>query len=218
MGLNHVYKGEVDKEQKTDYLHRRCLMCLILMLSFSMTRAQDTVRMQYGGYPVFARIENGDTIIISNLEEATIKPRDQFESKRDLRQYNRLIYNVKKVYPYAKLAGELYREIENTLYSLDTEKERKDYLSKVEKEILANYQEDLKKLTVTQGRILIKLIDRETQHTSYELVKDLRGSFQAVFWQAIARLFGSNLKTNFDAEGEDMLIDEIMILIDFGMV
>ena len=74
----------------------------------------------------------------------------------------------------------------------------------------------MKNLTVTQGRILIKLIDRETTLTSYEVVKELRGSFQAVFWQAIARIFGSNLKTEFDPEGEDKTLNEIMIMIEKG--
>ena len=69
---------------------------------------------------------------------------------------------------------------------------------------------------MTQGRILIKLIDRETNKTSYEVVKELRGSFQAAFWQAIARIFGSNLKTEFDAEGEDKMLNEIMIMIEKG--
>jgi hypothetical protein len=80
------------------------------------------------------------------------------------------------------------------------------------------FEGELTKLTITQGRILIKLIDRETQHTSYDLVKDLRGSFEAVFWQTLARLFGSNLKSTYDANGEDQMIEEIIMLIDYGMI
>ena len=83
---------------------------------------------------------------------------------------------------------------------------------------MKEYEEELKNLTITQGRILIKLIDRETSKTSYEVVKELRGSFQAAFWQAIARIFGSNLKTEFDPEGEDKMLNEIMIMIEKGQI
>jgi pyruvate dehydrogenase complex dehydrogenase (E1) component len=83
---------------------------------------------------------------------------------------------------------------------------------------MAEFEDDLTKLTITQGRLLIKLIDRETGNTSFDLVKELRGSFSAFFWQAIARLFGSNLKSTFDKDGEDKLIDQILVLIDNGQL
>ena len=98
--------------------------------------------------------------------------------------------------------------------TLETEKEQRAYIKQVEQELLRDYKEDLKKMTVTQGRILIKLVDRETGDTSYELVKELRGNLSAAFWQALARLFGSNLKSEYDAEGEDRLIEEIILLIE----
>lgn len=190
------------------------LCCMALWPAWS----QDTVSMNFNGYPVYGRIVDGDTILISNIQEATIYPRERFESKRDLRQYRRLIYNVKKAYPYAQVAGEIFREVENNLANLNTEKEKKEYIKSVEKDIKERFEDELTKLTITQGRILIKLIDRETSHTSYELVKELRGSFQAFFWQTIARIFGSNLKSRFDPAGEDQLIEEIIIMIDFGMI
>jgi hypothetical protein len=180
--------------------------------------AQDTIRMELDGHPVNALIKNGDTIYISYLEDVSIQPYKRIASKRDLRQYRRLIYNVKKVYPYAKLAGEKYGEVTNTLKTLETAKAQREYIKQVEKEIIADFEDDLKDLTITQGRILIKLIDRETSYTSYEVVKDLRGSFQAAFWQVIARLFGSNLKVEFDAAGEDKMVDEIMIMIENGQL
>ncbi|MBN1158348.1 MAG: DUF4294 domain-containing protein [Bacteroidales bacterium] len=179
---------------------------------------QDTVKMEYGGYPVYGRIVDGDTVMISNIREANIYPRQQFDSRRDLRQYERLIYNVKKAYPYALIAGEMFREVEKDLAGMNTEKERKEYIKQVEKDLKDRFEGELTKLTITQGRILIKLVDRETRHTSYDLVKELRGSFQAFFWQAIARIFGSNLKSRYDPAGEDYLIEEIIIMIDVGMI
>ena len=88
----------------------------------------------------------------------------------------------------------------------------------VDGQTIAEFEEELRSLTITQGRLLIKLIDRETGHTSFELVRELRGSFPAFFWQTIARLFGSNLKTKFDPAGEDELIDQIILLIESGQI
>ena len=86
------------------------------------------------------------------------------------------------------------------------------------KELKSDFERDLKQLTITQGRILIKLIDRETGNTSYALVKELRGSLQAFFWQGLARLFGTNLKTEFDAAGEDAAIESIVQQIERGQL
>jgi hypothetical protein len=180
--------------------------------------AQDTTRVELEGYPVDVIVQNGDTLYLTSIDEAVIQPRKRAAATRDLRQYRKLVYNVKKVYPYAKLAGAKYGEVSAHLQTLKTGKEQRDYIKQIEEELLKQYEEDLKNLTVTQGRILIKLIDRETSKTSFEVVKDLRGSFQAAFWQAIARLFGSNLKTEFDPEGEDKVLNEIMIMIENGQL
>jgi hypothetical protein len=126
------------------------------------------------------------------------------------------VRDLKITYPYAVLARQKLEELNAYYVTLNTERERKAYAKLVEEELKAEFEEDLKKLTITQGRLLIKLIDRETGSTSYELVKELRGSFSAFFWQAVARIFGSNLKTQYDPLGEDKLIEEILILIQHG--
>jgi hypothetical protein len=191
---------------------------LVALISFAGT-AQDTIRIDLGGYSVRGVVQGNDTIWIANLEEAVIQPRTiKKPTNRDMRQYRRLVYNVKKVYPYAKLAGEKFAEVNAHMESLETKREQREYIRQIEEEILKQYEEDLKNLTLTQGRILIKLIDRETSQTSYEVVKDLRGSFQAALWQTVARIFGSNLKAEFDAAGEDRTIDEIMVMIEKGQL
>ena len=86
----------------------------------------------------------------------------------------------------------------------------------MEKDVFAEYEDDMREMTITQGRLLIKLIDRETQNTSYELIRDYRGKLTAAFWQGIARIFGTNLKEKYDAYGEDMLIELIILDIDAG--
>jgi hypothetical protein len=197
---------------------RTIILCIFLTGMTLPVYSQDTLRTELGGIPVMAIIQDGDTVYMTSIDEAVIQPRKRAAATRDLRQYRRLIYNVKKVYPYAKLAGEKYGEVAAHLQSLETGKEQREYIRQVEDELLKQYEEELKNLTITQGRILIKLIDRETSKTSYEVVKELRGSFQAAFWQAVARIFGSNLKTEFDAEGEDKVLNEIMIMIENGQL
>jgi len=167
-----------------------------------------------------AKIENGDTIVLANLDEITI-PSDSkpiFESKRAERKYTRLVYNLKKVYPYAKMARSKLGEMNEHFKTLSSESERKSYTKQVEKEIRDQFEDQLKDLTRTQGMLLIKLIDRETGKVSYDLVKELRGNFSAFFWQTLARLFGMNLKTKYDPTGEDRPIEDILLAIDAGLI
>ena len=199
---------------------RKILIAGLMVFLVSTTKAQDTIQLHKDGatYVLYGIVIDGDTLLLSAIDEVYIFPRRKFASRRELRRYRRLIRNIKKAYPYAKLAKKKLDEIEANFAKLKTEKAKKIYIKQVEKEIRYEYEDELKKLTITQGRILIKLIDRETGETSYELVKQLRGSFSAFFWQAIARLFGSNLKSEFDARGEDRLINEIVILIENGQL
>jgi hypothetical protein len=187
---------------------------LVLLPLPSILKAQDTINL-IGDHELYLVIQkNGDTILTSNIKEVVIYPKPKFSSKRDQRRYDRLYRNVLRVYPYAKMAGNEYRIISAHLLTLKTEKERKAYIDQVEKEIKDKYEDDLKELTITQGRILLKLIDRETGETSYDILKDYKNSFSAIFWQALARIFGHNLKSEFEPEGEDKLINEILLQIE----
>lgn len=161
-------------------------------------------------------VQNGDTIIHRNIPEIVILPQHDFKNPRQERKYNRYILRVKKVLPYAKLAGELLRKYEPEYMALDNDRDRRRMMKSLEKQLLDEYKDDMKRMTISEGHILIKLIDRETAKTSYSLIKDFRGGVPAVFWQGIARLFGSNLKTEFDPYGEDRLLEEIVTLIEIG--
>jgi len=141
-----------------------------------------------------------------------------FKNKHEANQNARLIRNVKIVYPYARLAGEKLKEYEIILSKVETEAERRRIMKNLEKEINEKYGEELKNLTITQGKILIKLIDRETGNTSFDLLKDLRGSFLAFFYQSFARVFGYNLKIEYDPEGEDRNIEIIVRMIENGVI
>ena len=153
-----------------------------------------------------------------NLSPILVMPQNVFKSKADLRKYWRLAQKVKKVYPIAKRASILVQFYEASFLQIENEKDRKKYVKEIEKKLVAEYTPEMKSMTTSEGRILIKLIDRETSHTSYELIKELRGGLQAFFWQGVARIFGHNLKDNYDPEEEDKLIEMIIFYLDMGIL
>jgi hypothetical protein len=170
------------------------------------------------GKTIAGYISDGDTILVIELAPVDVLAPRQFDSRREARRYGRMVRNVKAAYPYASLAGNMFREYSEILLEIDNERDRRRFTEAVEKQIRAQFEEDLKRLTFSQGLILIKLIDRETQRTSYDILKDFRGAFSAVFWQSLGRLFGLNLKTEYDPEGDDKLIEEIVQLIEAGLI
>ena len=191
------------------------LILVYLSCSFASIQGQNTSDSS-AGYKLPFEIENGDTIASATFDNIYIYPQKVFEKKKDEKKYWRLIYNLKIVYPYAKMASSKLKEMNAHFLTLKTEHERKAYTKLVEKDIRKQFEGELTNLTISQGRLLIKLIDRETGETSYELVKELRGSFSAVFWQTVARIFGSNLKSKYDPIGQDRPIEDILKAIDAG--
>ena len=163
-------------------------------------------------------IEGNDTIPIIELPEVRIYERQNYEYLTLKRKYRRLIRNVKKAYPYAKIAGVELKELDRQLAKIKNEKEQKAYIEKAEKEIMVQFEKEVKRLTVTQGIILVKLIDRETGRTSYEVIKELRGRITAFFWQGIARIFGNNLKAEYDPDDKDKIIEDIVLGIEAGFI
>lgn len=166
---------------------------------------------------VYGILKDGDTIPFIPLKEVKIYAWRVLSPKEE-RQMTRLMKNVKIVYPYARLAGIKLVEYEDTLAQAPDDKARRKIMKKVEEQLDAEYGPELRDLTVTQGKILLKLIDRETGETSYELVSELRGEFRAVFYQAFARIFGMNMKVGYDPEGEDRDIEYIVNLIETGQL
>jgi len=161
---------------------------------------------------------NGVTMPEVEIKEVTIVGGGSGNSsrKRDFRRYEKLIYNIKRVYPYAIIVRKRLEQVNEELKDVNSERERKSYLKNVEKDVFAKYEDDISHLTITQGKILIKLIDRETQNTSYELIRDYRGKVSAAFWQGIARLFGTNLKAEYDRYGDDAALEMIVLEIEAG--
>lgn len=195
--------------------------CLVSCLLFSFTTFSQTsvpvsIESSKTLYKVWAEVINGDTVPSIRLQDVWIYAEYNYKNKKQYEAWSRTKYNVKKVYPYAILAAAKLKEYNRVLEKMPDENTRKVYLKTVEKALKAEFEEPLKDLTITQGKILLKLIDRETGNSSYELVKDLRGGFQAFMWQSLARLFGSNMKAEYDPKGEDIMTERAIKLIEAG--
>lgn len=183
---------------------------LLLVLPAVWAQKKDTADFMVG------IVEGRDTLIHKNIQEIWVMPPREFENRRHKRRYNRYVHKVKKVLPYAKEAGRLLEKYEPVYFALEEQRDRRQLMKNLEDELLAQYKDELKKMSISEGRILLKLIDRETSKTSYKLLKDFRGGFSAFFWQGIARLFGSDLKAEYDPDGEDKMLEEIVTLVEVG--
>ena len=188
----------------------------ILHLSASTEKGEEIIPP--GAKKLGVQVVGEDTIYLAFLKDIYVFPKMKFKNKKQEEFYWRTVRDVKKALPYAKIVSTELRRVNVLLADISTDKERKKYLAKYEKEVFKQYAPDLKKLTINQGRMLLKLIDRETNSTSYDLIRQYRGSVSAFFWQGIARLFGSNLKSEFDAQGNDKIVERVIILVEAGQL
>lgn len=170
------------------------------------------------GYHCSAIVVDGDTIPVIYYDEVYIWGNKSFRNSAESKQWERLVRNVKKAYPYAKLAGIKFNEYNQKMVGITSEKVRKDMMKQAEDELEAQFGNELKDLTISQGKILLKLIDRQTSNSSYDIVKDFRGRFRAFFYQSFARIFGYNLKIKYDPLGADADIERIVLMIENGVI
>ncbi|HUS86119.1 MAG TPA: DUF4294 domain-containing protein [Bacteroidales bacterium] len=201
----------------------RSYSIIFLILISGYANCQDTIRHFRDSLPdKFYILENvtrnGETLPEITLDEVNVTKKMDIRQRFQWWRYQRLVYNVKRVYPYSVLVRDKLVEVNDTLTEITVDSERRQYLRKFEKDVFSEYEDDLKRMTITQGRILIKLIDRETQNSSYDLIKEYRGTFSAAFWQGIARIFGSNLKSRYAPFGEDYLIEKVIYEIEAGRI
>jgi hypothetical protein len=194
-------------------MKKKVVIFFSICFGFSGVRAQSQET-----YLVPAQVIDGDTVPVLVLDEVTVNPPVKTETTTSLSpvKYSKLVRDVKKAYPYAVTVSIKLKDYNEALSKMTDETERKEYLKKTEKELKDEFTDDVENMTLSQGIILLKLIDRETGNSSYELVKELRGAVRAVFWQALARLFGANLKVEYDPTGDDKFIEEIVLKIENG--
>ena len=163
-------------------------------------------------------ILDGDTMNQYLLPEVPVYLPIKFKNKKQREKYNRLVYNIKVVLPLAQMAKDMIKETYETLLILPDEKSKQEHIKNVEKEILRQYTPMMKKLTYSQGKLLIKLIDRECNQTSYEIVKAFLGPARAAFYQAFAWMFKASLKKEYDPENDDKLVERIVVQIEAGLL
>ena len=193
-----------------------CILLLALTAALSGAQAQ-------GGRGFLRQewiLEKGDS-----LAHILILPVPVFSRGADLRRYQKLVRAVKRVYPVSKIARRklalrFIRFIQRRtgVDEPGSRKEQKAYIRQVYHEIKEEYTPILKRMTRTEGRVLLKLIDRETEYTAYEVLREFRGGFVAGFWQSVSRIFGQDLKSEYDAEGEDRMIEQIIIYYEAGLL
>ncbi len=160
----------------------------------------------------------GDSIPVFRLRTITVFPVLHFKNDKEEQFYWRTVRNVKLTLPYAKLIRETLVETYEYIETFETQKEREDYLKRMEKDLFQQYKPVLKKFSKSQAQLLVKLIQRETDQSSYEIVKAFLGSFRAAFWQGFGRLFGVNLKGRFRPEKDrkDAIINRVATLVEEG--
>ena len=193
---------------------------LLLLLFFSFiavcVHAQQTTTIN--GYKVPLCVYKGDTIPALRLPTVYVFKPLKFKNKKQEMEYYRLVRNVKKTLPIAKEVNRAVIETYEFLLTLPDDKAREKHLQMVEKSVKEQYTPRMKKLTFSQGKLLIKLINRETASSSYELVKAFLGPFKAGFYQAFAAIFGASLKKEYHPDEEDKIIEQIVILVENGQL
>ena len=199
---------------------RSTIVILFLLLCVNTIKAQQdagvTDTLPRRGFVLKTATYDGSTYPLVEIREIRVYAHPTRKTKFNYQKYLRLVYNVKKAYPYALIVRSEMVRVNEVLAKMPDDRQRKEYLRKYEKDIFKKYEGDLSKFSISQAKILIKLIDRETQSTSYSLISDYRGDFSAHFWQGIAKIFGTNLKSSYDPEGEDYLIEQIICEIEAG--
>ena len=165
-----------------------------------------------------AVLEGRDTVPVVCLQEIYVYPQIRFKNKRQEAKYDKLVRDVKRTLPYAKMVYETLIETYEYMETLPDDKARQAHLKRMEKELFQQYKPELKKLSYAQGKLLIKLIDRECNQTSYHLLKAYLGSFRAGFWNFFAGMFGASLKSEYDPKGKDALTERVVVLVERGLI
>lgn len=193
------------------------IIVLVGVLAFGQVHAQT---VEENGSRFYIYTQDGETYMDGTLEGIDItarrpSARTMRQSRRRLDKFTRLLWNVHKTYPYAMKVAEVMQEVEKDLQGVEDGKTRREYLKTREKSLFGSYEDDLRKMSRSQGKVLVKLIHRETGKATYYLIKDMKSGASAVLWQSVGVLFGINLKSDYDPE-EDAMIEDIIHDLERG--
>ncbi|MEX0968700.1 MAG: DUF4294 domain-containing protein [Bacteroidia bacterium] len=186
---------------------RYILLIFLAVFAFQPVSSQEVMVARIG--------VEGDTTIMKQLKVVEVRETMGRKARRQMKKYDRLMRDIKITMPYAKLAAQKIKDMDEHMMTLPTEKQRQAYLKAEEKKLMDEFTDQLKNLTVRQGKLLIKLIDRETGNTSYHLIKEYKSGLTAFFWQGLAKVFGMNLKDAYNAE-EEQQIETIIFMLGYS--
>lgn len=190
---------------------------MLFIFFFSTLLAQ--AQAAYSHIKAIEIIENGeDTLYATYLKEISIFPELKFRNKKQERFYWRTVRDVKKTLPYAKLIKKDIQYADSVLRTFSTEKEKRQWWRKFEKQLFRKYEKDFRGMYASQGMMLMKLVNRETSQTGYDLIKHYKGKFTANFWQFIAKLFKNDLKEEYDENDKDKIVERVIILVESGQL
>lgn len=163
------------------------------------------------------KIIDGDTVYVETLRPSRCYSRLPKQKSKEWRKYYRLVHNFARTYPYALASKRILLSVDSTMVAEGMKKGKKDkYVNQVQKELFKVFEEPMRSMTVTQGALLMKLIDREVGKTSFKIIKDYKNGIAAGFWQGIAKMFGSDMKKPYDPEGDDKQTEELVKLWEAG--
>lgn len=207
------------------------VLSIMLLFCFSAINAQEEQRLTAEQVlaemdsPTFVPtvkvgkvLHDGDSIQFMEMNNVYVYPQLTFKNKRQAKNYMRLVTNVKKVLPIAKEARMMLIETTEYLETLPNDKAKAEHMKRVEQDIFKTYKPKMKKLTYSQGKLLIKLIDRECHSSSYDMIKAFMGPLRAGFWQVFAWGFGASLKKEYDAQGVDRLTERVVLMVESGQI
>ncbi len=197
-----------------------CIISFIVILPFFLSAQEEEglERVKLGDDWTYAMIENGDTIYLSSLREASITMPRTFETLEEKRLYYKYKRSAQKVYPYALQAMEIYKEVQAETEDMKRRKKKKHNKKKA-KELKEEFEAPLKKLTKTQGKVLIAMIERELDTSFFNVLKEIRGGFTASYWNALGKMYGYKLKEQFDPEKDPLMeavLSDFMIDMEKG--
>ena len=161
---------------------------------------------------------DGDTVQYMEMSNVYVYPEPTFKNRRQQQAYTRLVRNVKKVLPLAKEVRQMLIETAEYLETLPTKREKEEHMKRVEAAIVAEYKPKMKKLTFAQGKLLIKLVNRELGSTAFEAMQAFMGPVRAGMWQAFAWMFGASLKKGYHPEGVDRLTERVVLMVEAGQL
>ena len=193
-------------------LNKICLLVLLYLCSsfFTISKAQTS---EYDTLKVYAWVSpEGDTLPLNYLSWITVETHRKLtaEQRKQKAEWTRLRNAVYVTYPYALAASRIMNEINSKLIGVKERKDRRAIIKTREKELRSEFADRLTNLSIYQGKVLMKLIYRQSGNNCYEIIKDYKGGFSAVFYQTIALIVGTNLKQNYEAQGKDNEVEQIV--------